>query len=493
MNRTIQSLALAAALGAVVACAAGSLQGEPGSTVPVDILVVPPSVSGLPAQLIRDVPWVDLQDGTFDLSLTRGSEFSAIVATTGGQPLGNAAVRVTLQGAGTDKVVFSNADGLIALPLGSGNYDIEVTPDRITDPSIPPRTFRDVTIGEGGGPVSTDLTMLPGIKIRGTVISGGGAAVGWRVSARSQADDAPSTYADTTLAGFEIFVSSTGSWMVQITPPNGAGQPIAKVPLDVAGETTFGFTYPAFAQHSLSGTLSPADGALGIDLSAVAVRARATLVGPDGDNASYSFDQRTFTDSLGAFSMPVLQGVYTISIEPGLDIAYSHRVLSLVDIQSDTLLPATQTQLFPTVAVAGRVSGGNGEPTPDAQVRFLAADGSAYQFSGRTDPDGRYMVQMDVGDYDVLVLPAPQSGHVRHATSTTVNTGVTDLDYTVDVGHEVHGRVRGPDPEASVIPNATVLALDPVTAAPIGSADSVSDAGGEWALSIPVYPSPTLQ
>lgn len=494
MNRTVRSLALAALSGAVVSACA-SLAGAPdaGSTVPVDILVVPPSASGLPAQVVRDVPWIEMQDGIYDLPLTRGSDFSAVVATTGGQPLANAAVRITLQGAGTDTVVFTNAAGLITLPLGSGNYDIEVTPDRDADPTIPPRVFRDVTIAEGGGPVDTELAMPSGIKIRGTVIAGGGAVVGWRVSARNALDDSPSTYADTTLAGFEIYVSSTGSWLVQMTPPNGAGQPIAKTPVEVAGETTFAFTYPAFAQHTLSGTLSPADGATGVDLGGVAVRARATLVGPDGDEAVYSFDQRTFTDALGTFSMPVLQGIYTISIEPGLDVDYSHRVLTAVDIQSDTLLPLTQTQLFPTVAVAGRVTGGDGAPTPEAQVRFFAADGSAYQFSGRTDAEGRYTVQMDVGDYDVIVLPAPASGHVRHATSASVDTVTTGLDFTVDVGHEVRGRVRGPDPDRNAIPNATVMALDPETAAPIGSADSVSDDGGAWALTIPVYPSPAFQ
>lgn len=494
MTPLSRKLALAAVLGTVVsACAGLDLGREPGSTVPVDILVVPPSASGLPAQVIRDVPWVELQDGNYDLALTPGSEFTAVVATTGGQPLVNAAVRITLQGAGTDTVVFSDALGSISLPLGSGTYVIEVTPDRDTDPTIPPRMFRDVVIAEGGGPVNTELTMPAGIKIRGTVVANGGAVVGWRVSARNAVDDGPSTYADTTLAGFEIYVSSTGSWLVQMTPPNGAGQPIAKIPVQVDGETTFSFSYPAFAQHTLSGTVSPADGATGVDLGGVAVRARATLVGPDGDSAVYSFDQRTFTDALGAFSMPVLQGVYTISIEPGLDVEYSHRVLSAVDIQSDTLLPVTQTQLFPTIAVAGRVTGGDGAPTPEAQVRFFAADGSAYQFSGRTDGEGRYTVQMDVGEYDVLVLPAPDSGHVRHATSTSVDSAVTDLDFTVDVGHEVHGRVRGPEPERAPIANATVMALDPETAAPIGSADAVSDDGGAWSLSIPVYPSPAFQ
>lgn len=484
-RRLLQPILLLATATVLAACAGTYGAGDEGETVVVDLLVVPPSDSGLPPQVKRNVDWSDVQDGTYDIDLTEGASFLGHVLDTAGQPIANAAVRITMRGPGLDKVVFSTEAGAATAKLGSGTYDVEVTPDRGTHPTLPPRIFREVVIPESGADVAMNLVMAPGHKIRGQLLGPSGMNLeGYRISARSAAADDPSTYADSTIAGFEIYVSSTGNWIVQVTPPNGSSNPVARKTVAVDGEENVPIQYPPFQTYQLTGAVTPAGGGpVPAGFAGIPVRARAQIPSADPD-ATYYFDQKTYADAAGLFSLDVVPGTYTVSIEPGIDLAYSHRVIEGVEVTNTVNIAPTLTQLYPVVDVGGQVLSESGDGTADARVRLVAADGSAYQFSGRTDGAGRYLLPMDIGEYAVTVLPAPGSGLVRQSASAAIDGETHDLDFVLAPGHVVRGRVRSQsgDPVA----DATVTALQAGGTQAVGSGESVTNADGGWTLTVPV-------
>lgn len=502
---TVRSALAAAALSfAALAsgCAGGGPFGEDGDDddlVEVDLLVIPPLGSSVPAQIVSGLDAAQLGDGRHDLTLSRGVDVTVHVRSTSMLPIDGAAVRFRMRGAtGYDVVEVTGTSGDVNLPLGAGTYDVEIDPNGDLYPDLPPHVFRDFVV-TGPLPKSEVLVLEAGYLIRGTLRdAAGGLLQLWQVSARREgmADERSSATTTSAFGAFQIRVPTAGTWVLQLSPPPLAqGQPTANVRLDVEADIAdFQFQFPPIETHTLSGTVTGL-GDLATDYEGITVRARAPalLVDAPFEGVTISFSGSTTTNEGGFFSLPVLHGTYTVSIEPAPNFEYSHAVTAL-EITQDVTLAETVTELFPKVTVSG-VAGQalTSEGTRAARVRLLSADGqTSYQFADPdgTNDDGEFSIIANVGSYTAEVLPAPGSGLVRTRLPVTVASSITDLAIGLSAGQRVQGRVRDADGDALSL--VTIIALDPDTALPVGSDEAVSDQSGDYAITVPYLSAPAL-
>lgn len=505
MRRRLPALSvLVTLLAAIVsACGEGGALDAAGDDddddfVAVDLLVIPPLGSSVPTQIVSGLDADALGDGSHDLDLVAGSEVTVHVRSASLLPLEGAAVRFRMRGAtGYDVVEITGTSGDVNLPLGAGTYDVEVDPDTDLYPDLPPHVFRDFVVGVG--PKEETLVLEAGHLIRGTVRDAAGELLQlWQVSARREGSaDERSTATTTSMFGaFEIRVPAAGTWVLQLSPPALAqGQPIANVRVDVDADIPdFQFQFPPIETHTLSGTVTGL-GDLAPDYAGITVRARAPalLVDVPFEGVTISFAGSTTTDAAGFFSLPVLHGAYTVSIEPVPAFEYSHAVTNL-EITQDVTLAGTLTELYPKVTVSGVATEAlTAEGTESARVRLLSADGqTSYLFSDPdgTNENGEFSIVANVGSYTAETLPAPGSGLVRARVPVTVASAITDLALGLSTGQRVQGRVRDPDGDA--LPLVTIIALDPDTSLPVGSDETVSDGDGDYAITVPFLSLPSL-
>lgn len=494
MRNVRRSLPFATAL-LFAGCAAGDFSGDGNVDGPVsiDLLVVPPLGSNVPAQIISGLGAAEVGDGSHDLHLDAGSEVTVHVRSTDLVPIDGAAVRFRMRGAvGYDVVETTGMSGDVTLPLGAAIYDVEVDPNTTLYPSLPPRVFSGITIPTGRAPQEMTLVLEPGLRIRGTVRDSSGSTLQqWQISARMQGNETSrSTAATTSMIGaFEIFVPDAGTWMLQMSPPSLAqGKPVATHTLAVLADIEgYTFDFPPLDTHVITGTVTGIGG-LTTDFGSIIVRARAPqlLVDQPVPGAVISFNGSTLTDPGGFFSIPVLNGSYTLSIEPQASFEYSHTVIPNLSVTSDVAVDSFTT-LYPKVTVSGSaIDLLNATGTEGARVRLSSSDGAtSYQFidPDGTTADGSFSVLANVGNYKADVLPTPTSGLVRTSQPVTVATAIADLSLGLSSGQVVRGRIYDPDGEAMEL--VTVLALDPATSLPVGSDEDVSHANGDWALTVP--------
>jgi hypothetical protein len=456
--------------------------------------VIPPLGSSVPAQIISGLGATEVGDGSHDLRLDTGSTVTFHVRSSDLVPIDAAAVRIRMRGAvGYDVVETTGPLGDVTLPLGAAIYDVEVDPNTTNYPTLPPRVFSGITVPANGEDQEHTLVLEPGLRIRGTLRDAGGSTLQqWQVSARMQGNEAArSTAATTSMIGaFEIFVPQAGTWLLQMSPPPLAeGKPVATHTLEVLADIEdYTFDFPPLDTHVVTGTVTGIGG-LTTDFGGITVRARAPqlLVDQPVVGAVISFNSSTLTDPSGFFTIPVLNGSYTLSIEPQANFEYSHIVIPNLSVTSDVAMVESLTTLYPKVTVGGSaVDALNSTGTEGARVRLSSSDGAtSYQFidPDGTSGDGSFQVLANVGNYTAEVLPLPTSGLVRTAQPVTVATAITGLSLGLSTGQVVRGKIYDPDGDAMEL--VTVLALDPVTALPVGSDEDVSHGNGDWALTVP--------
>ena len=500
MIRRLSPLLLAAV---VAGCASGALAPDSGNPGPVevDLLVVPPNGSAFPAQIISGLQQSDVGDGEYDIHLDAGSDFTVRVRHVDDLPIDGASVRFHMRGgAGHDVVAVTDPTGNVTLPLGAAIYDVEVDPDPDTYPNLPPRYFPAIAVLPGGADQEATLVLEPGFRIRGTLRDAQGATLQqWQVSARMQGNEAlRSTAATTSMIGaFEIFVPVAGTWVLQMAPPAFAeGQPVATHTMVVDADIdAYTFDFPPIDSHVVTGTVKGI-GDLTTNFANITVRARAPqlLIDQPVPGAVISFNGSTTTDAAGFFTLPVLNGSYTLSIEPPAGFEYSHLVLPSVEVTGDVAMVESLTTLYPKVTVSGTaVESLSLAGTSGARVRLSSADGStSYQFSDPdgTNGDGTFQILANVGSYSAEVLPTPSSGLVRASQQVTVASAITDLSLGLSLGQIVHGKIY--DPFGDPVELVTVVALDPSSHEPVGSDENVSDADGSWSLTLPYLQGPAI-
>lgn len=468
--------------------------GGPDGPVEVDLLVIPPVGSGVPAQIVSGVNQADVADGNHDIVLDAGSTMTVRVRSQDDLPIDGAAVRFRMRGAiGHDVVVRTDPTGDVTLPLGAAIYDVEVDPDPDTYPNLPPRVFPAVIVPPGGMAQEQTLVLEAGYRIRGTLRDATGAALQqWQVAARMQGNEAlRSTAATTSMIGaFEIFVPTAGTWIVQMSPPSlSVGKPVATHTFAVEADIdNYTFQFPPIDAHVITGTVKGIGG-LTTDFSNITVRARAPqlLIDQPVAGAVISFNGSTTTDAGGFFTLPVLNGAYTLSIEPAPAFEYSHLVLPSLEVTGDVAMVESLTTLYPKVTVSGAaIDAFTSTGTDGARVRLSSADGAtSYQFSDPdgTSGDGSFQILANVGTYSAEVLPTPGSGLVRTAQQVTIATAITDLSLGLSAGQVVRGTIY--DPSSEPMELVTIVALDPVTSMPVGSDENVSESDGGWSLTLP--------
>ena len=486
-------LALAfTSLIAISAC--GGLTGAfavPTGTKPFDLLVVPPPDSGLPPALL---PSSKITTQGLDIALSAGHEFRGTVVDTSSNGIAQVQVRAVLKAAGVDVVTTTDTAGRFTMALSDGLYDVYLVPPGALGPgtqSYPPLTLRDFAIA--GAAVTSNYVMTPGYAVTGHVYAPGSGVnlQGWHVSATDAAGD-PSSFADSNALGFFIQVATTGGWTLSLVAPAGSSLPSVSLPIVVGpGPNVDDYAFPASVQTSqLTGPIS-GDGTHPI--TGTKIRAKALL--PSGDASTWTFDQSVTADSSGAFAMSVPKGTsYTVIVDPGYASPYSHVTQTALDLSADHALALSLPAKTPVTGSAANA----GSPVAGAKVQLIAADGVPYEWDALTAADGSWQIPasasggtgVDLGDYQLVVLPPSDSGYVRVATAESVTTTQTSFQSTPPAGARVVGRILDPDHKA--VANAFVAPLDPgaglVPEPHVGAAEPITDGSGGFTLTVPVSP-----
>jgi len=182
-------------------------------------------------------------------------------------------------------------------------------------------------------------------------------------------------------------------------------------------------------------------------------------------------DPTTHTDAEGRFHLPDVEpGQLRLSVEAKGFQPYSRSGLGI--------LPGTETEvevvLKPGATVSGRILDAEGRPLPGISVQGAGRN-------DQTDPRGRFrLVGISPGTHRFLAWN-DQRGRI-HRTVEVPPEG-TEVELVFPVGHEVSGRVVGPEDEP--VPGALVR-LEPATEQPEGEISprsGLTNRSGEFGFS----------
>lgn len=321
----------------------------------------------------------------------------------------------------------SDGGGRFRIPgLEPGRYDL-----RVRAAGFAPVTVRGLTIPARGGEVDLGTVHLGAAAVlRGRVVDAEGGPV----------VDAEITFLQDRLGFFErwdesanrISSATDGTFeIVDLTPG-------ATVVVTVA--------HPGFVRQDVPGVRVPRDEELVISLVA-AGRVRGRVVDGEGrgvEGAQVATAEARWeggtTDPTGAF---LLEGIppgtlQLVATAPGfLDPPGKTLEIGPGEELSDVVFQVERGSV-----VSGRVVGADGVPIEEAYVfvRDSGGDGSEY---GQTGADGRYRLEgVPPGDRR---LTARAEGRLPQIKSLTVRAGENQLDFRLDRGLEIRGRVVGPD------------------------------------------------
>jgi|CXWL01.1.fsa_nt_gi protocatechuate 3,4-dioxygenase beta subunit len=324
----------------------------------------------------------------------------------------------------------SDGAGRFRIPgLEPGRYDL-----RVRAPGFAPVTVRGLTIPARGGEVDLGTVHLgAAVVLRGRVVDAEDEPVA----------DAEITHLQNQIGFFERLdelsnrtsSAADGSFEIADLTPG------ATVVLTVS--------HPGFVRQDVPGVRVPREGELVIPLVA-AGRVRGRVIDGEGrgvegaqvGTAEARWDGGT-TDPAGAF---LLEGVppgtvQLVATAPGfLDPPGKTLEIGPGEELSDVVF-----QVDRGAVVSGRVVGADGAPIEEAYVflRDSGGDGSEY---AQTGADGRYRIEgVQPGDRR---FTARAEGLLPQVKSLTVRASENPLDFRLDRGLEIRGRVVGPEGQA---------------------------------------------
>jgi len=160
--------------------------------------------------------------------------------------------------------------------------------------------------------------------------------------------------------------------------------------------------------------------------------------GPGG--APYSSPEAVETDADGRFDVAeVPPGAVTVHARAQ---GYLRDARIHLELEPGSRVEDLELTLTPGATVRGRVRGPDGEPVAEASVRWRE-DRTARPNAARTDGDGEYRLEG--------VAPGPRTfvvSHPRHARALgdlEVKPGDNRLDFQLEAGYEIRGRVLADD------------------------------------------------
>lgn len=347
--------------------------------------------------------------------------------------------------------------------LPAGTYDLTVR-----SPGFAPLTVPGLALPEEAGRTDLGTVVLsPGASVRGLVTDPKGNPVaGAEVRAKAAEQSAsPSSPAFETRdpGAADAVTAQDGTFLLEDRAPGE--------PLDLT------VRHPRYAQGSAPGVVAPTETPVRVVLQPT-VRVSGRVTDPDGkpvagvnvslsELQSVSFGggqtsllpagpaRRVVTDEKGAFRVD--------DVPPGpirIQAAAPRRQRAQVDgleVKPGQDLASVEIVLLPGGTVEGRVLSPEGHPVPGAQVRLAeaGAENRSLLVRALADGDGRY--RLDGVPPGPRTLEATAEGYRRGVREAEVTAGTGTVDFELERGLEVSGRVV--DDAGSPVGSADVALL----------------------------------
>ena len=385
-------------------------------------------------------------DQTLDIKLDRGSILSGRVTDPDGKPVQNVYVNVYSPQPGA----FGNGgntdeDGRYRVVLLPGTYSIS-----IGLPSGSPFVSKSIPDYKIAGDQTFDIKLDRGVALSGRITDPDGRPVqNVNVNLWSQ-ETQTGGGAQTDAEGRYRITLLPGTYSLNINPPQGS---------------------PLVSKSILSYQV-PIDQTLDIKLDRGLVLS-GRVTDPDGKpvqnvyinawNQQAQIGSGGTTDAEGRYRVSLLPGTYSLNIglPPGSPFV-SKNIQSYPITANQTL----DVKLESGKVLSGRVTGPDGKPVQNVNV---SAYNPQAQTGGRiqTDAEGRYRIALVPGAYDVTVNPQSGSPLVSARAERTNVFADAVLDFKLERGSTLSGRILGPDGQP--VPEVNVNAYDPRTSANSGA------------------------
>ena len=151
----------------------------------------------------------------------------------------------------------------------------------------------------------------------------------------------------------------------------------------------------------------------------------------------------TQTDLDGKYRLALRPDVYFIHANPRPNTAYVPQRAEQVEVKAAKTLDFI---LDEGIVLSGRVTGPDGDPVSEAQVRAGDRDKSdGEEGFATTGRDGTYRMPLPAGVYDIVAEPPDGSGLLRATASSVDLTAPRTIDLRLTKGLTLSGRVTGPD------------------------------------------------
>lgn len=355
-----------------------------------------------------------------------------------GEPLGGAVA--SLSPAGSQTRFFdpdplsgrfrreTTADGRFRIPgLEPGRYDLQVRAA-----GYAPVTVRGLQVPERGATVDLGTVHLsPAAILRGRVVDPAG----------------------NPLAEVEVGFFASQGQLLEILSEEGENRVLSgpdgefTIPdLAPGGTVTLTVQHPGFVRQDVPGVRVPRDEELIVELvPASRVTGRVIERGGGGiEGAQVASPESRWegatTDATGAFT---LEGLAPGTIQLLATAAgFLEPPAKTIEVLSGEPTPEVLFELDRGAVVTGRVTGPDGGPLEDAFVYLRDASGFGNEFT-RTDAEGSYrLAGVPTGERR---LAAGAQGLIDAIRTITVRQGDNRLDFRLERGLHVRGRVVSPE------------------------------------------------
>ena len=386
-------------------------------------------------------PALELPDGgvkDLGIALERGGSISGRVLDDRGKPLSSALVQPSMAFT-TDAEWNAASESIAGIGVetdAEGRYRLEGLPPhgayliQASAGGFAPVRSTRIQVGRKQDVTSVDLVLRPGGGIRGRITDSDGKPIpGATLQAEAAAEseehrvytalDAIGKEALTDAAG-EYALSPLGPGLYEVKASAGGYIPAARAGVEVgAGGAAEGVDFILEKGRTLAGTVVDADGS-----------------GIAGAEVVVEGEGRARTGAGGRFSVKGLRG-------GGATVRAQKRGYAAAELEIEDARREITIQMQRLARITGRLEAAGRDSFPAFQVLAVSeevrSDGSAFRQASRTDPSGRFEVEVEAGAH-VLQAMVPGFAPTR-SDPVTVEAGATLEDVVIALVSG--GTVRG--------------------------------------------------